>query len=128
MSNFLAKLMSQISFSKRPHPSNSLTIRRFVFWVRQNDGCQDLLFTFGAFAPRAEIFCIATITAVQQTHSLWIFVAGPPVFFVATNRPFFFYYGIGFAFLTTETHASVISQIYLYYWIPLFMIGSLTIL
>ena len=86
-----------------------------------------LLFTFGSFDPRAAIFALPLLLWYNR-QSIWTFVAGSAAFFAATNLPFFFYYGVGFAFITTETHASVISQMYLYDWIPLFSIASLTIL
>ena len=53
---------------------------------------------------------------------------GSAAFLTATNLPFFFYYGVGFALLQTQVHASVVSEIFLYDWIPLYSIAALAIL
>ena len=86
-----------------------------------------LLFAFGSFDPRAALLALPLLLWYNR-HSIWAFIAGSAVFLAATNLPFFFYYGVGIAFLKTETNASTVSQMYLYDWIPLYAITSLTML
>lgn len=85
-----------------------------------------LLFVFGSFDPRAAVFAIPLLLWYNR-HSLGKFLAGSAVFFAATNLPFFFYYGIGFSFLSTEVHGSIVSSMYLYDWLPLYAVGALTV-
>jgi hypothetical protein len=59
-------------------------------------------------------------------RSLWTFIGEAAAFLAATNLPFFFYNGIGPAFLATEAKASIVSQMYLYDWIPLYAIAALS--
>jgi len=86
-----------------------------------------LLFAFGSFDPRGALVAVPLLLWYNR-HSLWKFIAGSAAFLLATNLPFFFYYGAGFAFLKTETNASIVSQMYLYDWLPLYAIASLTML
>ncbi len=86
-----------------------------------------LLFAFGSFDPRGALVALPLLLWYNR-HSIWTFIAGSAVFLLATNLPFFFYYGIGFTFFKAETSASIVSQMYLYDWIPLYAITSLTML
>ena len=56
------------------------------------------------------------------------FIAAAAIFLTATNLPFFFYQGIGLTFLQTETRGSIISQMYLYDWLPLYAVAALSIM
>jgi hypothetical protein len=85
-----------------------------------------LLLAFGAFDPRVALFALPLLLWYNR-RSLWTFIGGFAAFLAATNLPFFFYNGIGFAFLATETKASIVSQMYLYDWIPLYAIATLSI-
>ncbi len=85
-----------------------------------------LFFAFGVFDPRSALFALPLLLWYNR-HTIWKFIAGSAGFLAATNLPFFFYYGIGFTFLLTETHASVVSQMYLYDWIPLYAIAAIAI-
>jgi hypothetical protein len=86
-----------------------------------------LLFTFGVFDPRVALFALPLLLWYNR-GSLWKFVGGSAAFLAASNLPFFFYKGVGLAFLTTELNASTVSQMYLYDWIPLYSIAALSIL
>lgn len=86
-----------------------------------------LLFAFGSFDPRAALFAVPLLLWYNR-HSIRKFIGGSAVFLLATNLPLFIYNGIGFAFLKTETSASIVSQMFLYDWIPLYAIASLTTL
>jgi hypothetical protein len=61
-------------------------------------------------------------------ESLPKFIGGTAVMLAATNLPFFLYGGIGEAFLNSVFSGHVISQMYLYEYIPLYAILSLTVL
>jgi hypothetical protein len=86
-----------------------------------------LLFTFGVFDPRAALFALPLLLWYNR-KAIWKFLGATAVFLAATNLPFFFYNGIGLTFLQTEMHGSVISQMYLYDWIPLYAVAALTIM
>ncbi|MGD0204301.1 MAG: hypothetical protein ABSC20_10400 [Candidatus Bathyarchaeia archaeon] len=104
-----------------------LLVGALYFGFAKKPWLSALLFAFGAFDPRGALLALPLLLWYNR-HSIWAFIAGSAAFLAATNLPFFFYYGIGFAFLKTETNGSVVSQMYLYDWIPLFSIASLTIL
>ena len=85
-----------------------------------------LLFAFGVFDPREALIALPLLLWYNRA-SLWKFVAGSAGFLAATNLPFFLYNGVGFSFLATETKASIVSQMYLYDWIPLYAVGALSV-
>jgi hypothetical protein len=85
------------------------------------------LFTFGALDPRAALFSLPLLLWYNR-HAIRKFIAGSAAFLAATNLPFFFYYGIGFALFQTNLRRSVVSDMTLYDWIPIFSIASLAIL
>jgi hypothetical protein len=84
-----------------------------------------LLFTFGILDPRAALFSLPLLLWYNR-HAIWKFIAGSAAFLAVTNLPFFFYHGVGFALFQTNFRASVVSQMILYDWIPLYSIAALT--
>ena len=111
-----------------------LTSSKQSFWLAlcilgspKNHGFQLYCSRSDSFDPRAALVALPLLLWYNR-HSIWTFIAGSAVFLLATNLPFFFYYGIGFAFLKATTNASIVSQMYLYDWIPLYAITSLTML
>ncbi|MGD0646265.1 MAG: hypothetical protein ABSA75_15340 [Candidatus Bathyarchaeia archaeon] len=85
-----------------------------------------LLFAFGSFDPRAALFALPLLLWYNR-QTIRQFIVGMVAFLLATNLPFFFYYGIGFTFLRTEISGNIISQMYQYDWIPLYSIAILSI-
>ena len=104
-----------------------LLVGALYFGFAKKPWLSALFFTFGIFDPRSALFALPLLLWYNR-HSIWKFIVGSAAFLAATNLPFFFYYGVGFAFLKTETNASIVSQMYLYDWIPLYSIAALTIL
>jgi YVTN family beta-propeller protein len=86
-----------------------------------------LLFTFGSFDPRGALFALPLLLWYNR-HSMRKFISGSAVFLLATNLPFFLYYGVGFAFLKATVSASTVSHMYIYDWIPIYAVASITIL
>jgi len=86
-----------------------------------------LLFTFGAFDPRAALLALPLLIWYNR-QVLTRFLAGTAVFLAASNLPFFFYHGIGFNFLHAELSGDIPYQMYPYDWIPLYSIAILTII
>ena len=86
-----------------------------------------LLFAFGFFDPRAALIALPLLLWYNR-HLMLKFLTGTAAFLAATNLPFFFYYGIGSAFLHAELNGNIMSQMYPYDWIPLFSIAALTIM
>jgi len=86
-----------------------------------------LLFAFGVFDPRAALSALPLLLWFNR-KAIWKFVAGEAIFLTATNLPFFLYQGIGFSFLRTVTRGSIVSQMYLYDWLPLYAVAALTIM
>jgi len=85
-----------------------------------------LLLTLGSFDPRCAILALPLLLWYNRAAVLK-FVAGATMFLAGSNLPFFFYYGVGFTFLTNGTRAYIFSQLYQYDWIPLYSIAALTI-
>ena len=85
-----------------------------------------LLFAFGAFDPRAALLALPLLLWYNRQKILQ-FITATVTFVLATNLPFFFYYGIGFAFLHAEVNGNIVSQMYQYDWIPLYAVAALTI-
>ena len=63
--DFLAKLLLRICLSKCPHPPNSPSSRRFVFWVRQKTMAVSVVVHVRLIRPTGRTSCIATATVVQ---------------------------------------------------------------
>ena len=104
-----------------------LLVGALYFGFSKKPWLSALLFTFGAFDPRAALFALPLILYYNR-HKLKQFIAGTIAFIVITNLPFFFYYGIGFTFLRTEVSGSIVSQMYPYDWLPLYVVAALTVM
>jgi hypothetical protein len=103
-----------------------LLVGALYFGYARKPWLSALLFTFGVFDPREALVALPLLLWYNRA-ALWKFIGGTAVFLAATNLPFFFYNGIGYAFLSTETKASIVSQVYLYDWIPLYAVAALGI-
>jgi hypothetical protein len=86
-----------------------------------------LFLTFGAFDPRIALVSLPLLLWYNR-KSLVKFIGGTAVLLAATNLPFFLYSGIGESFVSLVLKGSVVSQMYLYEYIPLYSIAALTIL
>jgi hypothetical protein len=106
---------------------NTLLVGALYFGFAKKPWLSVLLFTFGLFDPRA-LFPALPLLLWYNRQAIRKFIVGSAAFLAATNLPFFFYYGVGFAFLQAEISASVVSNFCLYDWIPLYSIAALTIL
>ena len=104
-----------------------LLVGAIYFGFSKKPWLSALLFAFGAFDPRVALFALPLLLWYNR-GSLRKFIGGSFAFLAATNLPFFLYNGVGFAFLSTETNAGTVSQMYLYDWIPLYAIAALSIL
>ncbi len=105
---------------------NTLLVGALYFGFAKKPWLSALFFTFGAFDPRCALFAVPLLLWYNR-QAWWKFIAGCAVFIAATNLPFFFYYDVGFIFLQSVVNAPVVSQMYLYDWIPLHAIGALSI-
>ena len=85
-----------------------------------------LLFTFGAFDPRAAIVAFPLLVWYNRQRILQ-FLGGSAAFFTVTNAPFFFYYGVGYSFLKTDFDSHIVSQLYQYDWIPIYAVVALSV-
>jgi len=85
-----------------------------------------VLFAFGTFDPRAALFSLPLLLWYNR-QTIIHFITAATTVLLATNLPFFFYHGIGFAFLHAEMNANIISQMYSYDWIPIYAVIALTI-
>ncbi len=106
---------------------NMLLVGALYFGFSKKPWLSALFFTFGAFDPRVALVA-APLLLWYNRHSLLKFVGGTAVLLAATNLPFFLYSGIGESFLSMVVTGSVVSQMYLYEYIPLYSIGALTVL
>ena len=105
----------------------ALLVGAVYFGFAKKPWLSALMFAFGVFDPRAALFSLPLLLWYNR-RMIWKFAIATTIFLAATNLPFFFYQGIGFNFLMTEVHGSVISQMYLYDWIPLYAIAALTLM
>ena len=85
-----------------------------------------LLFTFGLLDPRAAIAALPLLLWYNR-QEIRQFIIATTAFVLATNLPFFFYFGIGSTFLRMEMNSNVILQSYAYDWIPIYGVVALTI-
>ena len=106
---------------------NTLLVAALYFGFTKKPWLSALLFALGSFDPRCAIFAVPLLLWYNR-QEIWKFLAGTAAFLAATNLPFFFYHDIGATFLRTVVNGSVVSQMYLYDWIPLYAIASLTLL
>jgi hypothetical protein len=84
-----------------------------------------LLFSFGLLDPRAAIVALPLLLWYNR-QEIRKFIIAATAFILATNLPFFLYYGIGSTFLRTEMNSNIISQSYAYDWIPIYGVVALT--
>jgi hypothetical protein len=84
-----------------------------------------LLFSFGLLDPRAAIVALPLLLWYNR-QEIRKFIIAVTAFILATNLPFFLYYGIGSTFLRTEMNSNIISQSYAYDWIPIYGVVALT--
>lgn len=106
---------------------NMLLVGALYFGYSKKPWLSALFLTFGAFDPRIAIIA-APLLLWYNRGSLLKFVGGTAAFLVATNLPFFLYGGVGESFLKSVVSGSVVSQMYLYEYIPLYSILALTFL
>jgi hypothetical protein len=102
-----------------------LLISALYFAYTKKPWLSALLFAFGALDPRGALLALPLLIWYNR-HLILKFAAGTAAFLAATNLPFFFYHGIGFAFLNVEMNGNIASQMYRYDWIPLYSIAALT--
>lgn len=86
-----------------------------------------MLFALSSFDPRAALLALPLLLWYNR-QEIRRFIAVSITFVLATNLPFFFYYNIGYIFLSKEVNGNVISQLYAYDWIPLYSVAILTII
>ena len=103
-----------------------LLVGALYFGFAKKPWLSALMFAFGAFDPRAALLALPLLLWYNRQKILQ-FITATVTFVLATNLPFFFYYGIGFAFLRAEVNGNIVSQMYPYDWIPLYAIATLTI-
>jgi hypothetical protein len=106
---------------------NTLLVGALYFAFSKKPWLAALMFTFGAFDPRVALVA-APLLLWYNRQSLVKFVGATTVLLVATNLPFFLYSGIGESFLNLVVTGNVVSQMYLYEYIPLYSIMALTLL
>ena len=106
---------------------NMLLVGALYFGYSKKSWLSALFFTFGAFDPRVAIVA-APLLLWYNREALVKFVGGTAAFLAATNLPFFLYSGIGESFLNSVFSGHVVSQMYLYEYIPLYSILALTLL
>ena len=104
-----------------------LLIGALYFGFTKKPWLSALLFAFGAFDPRGALLALPLLLWYNR-QKLLQFIGSTVTFLLATNLPFFFYYGIGFAFLNEEVNGNIVSQMYQYDWIPLYAVAALTII
>jgi hypothetical protein len=106
---------------------NTLLVGALYFGFKKKPWLSALFLTFGAFDPRCSLFALPLLLWYNR-QSLKTFIGGAALLLAVTNLPFFFYEGVGFIFLDSVVHGSVVSQMYLYDWIPIFSTVALTLL
>jgi hypothetical protein len=104
---------------------NVLLVGAIYFGFKKKPWLSALFFTFGAFDPRCAFFALPLLLWYNR-QSVWKFIGGAAFFIAVTNLPFFFYHDVGFTFLQSVVNGSVVSQMYLYDWIPLYSVAALT--
>ncbi len=103
-----------------------LLIGALYFGFAKKPWLSALMFAFGTFDPRAALLALPLLVWYNRQKILQ-FTTATITFLLATNLPFFFYQGIGFAFLKTEVNGNIASQMYQYDWIPLYAVAALTV-
>ena len=103
-----------------------LLVAALYFGFTKRPWLSALLFAFSAFDPRAALIAFPVLLWFNRQKILQ-FAASSAAFILATNLPFFFYYGVGFTFLHTEMSGYVVSQMFAYDWIPIYAVAALSI-
>lgn len=103
-----------------------LLVGALYFGFTKKPWLSALLLTLGSFDPRSAILALPLLLWYNR-QSIVKFVVGASAFLAVFNLPFFFYYGIGFAFLKSEMSGYIVTQLYQYDWIPLYSIAALSI-
>lgn len=103
-----------------------LLISALYFAFSKKPWLSAFMFAFGAFDPRVALVALPLLLWYNR-QKIFQFITATVSFLLATNLPFFFYFGIGFAFLKTEVNGNIASQMYPYDWIPLYAVAALTI-
>lgn len=106
---------------------NTLLVGAIYFAYVKKPLISALFLTFAAFDPRTTLVALPLLLWYNR-GSIVKFIGGTVVLLLATNLPFFLYSGIGESFLSMVVRASVVSQMYLYEYIPLYAVGALTLL
>jgi hypothetical protein len=103
-----------------------LLVGALYFGFSKKPWLSALMFVFGAFDPRAALLALPLLLWYNRQKILQ-FISAIATFLLATNLPFFFYNGIGLAFLKTEVNGNIVLQMYQYDWIPLYAVAALTV-
>ena len=84
-----------------------------------------LFFSFGLLDPRATLVAIPLLLWYIR-QKMRRFILASVAFVSVTILPFFFYNGIGLAFLRMGLSINIIGQSYAYDWIPIYAVIALT--
>jgi hypothetical protein len=106
---------------------NMLLVGALYFGYTKKPIFSALFLTFAAFDPRVALVAVPLLFWYNR-KSLLKFVSGTAILLAATNLPFFLYNGIGESFLSLVVTGDVVSQMYLYEYIPLYSIAALTLI
>ena len=104
-----------------------LLVGALYFGFTKKPWLSALLFAFGAFDPRAALIALPLMLWFNR-QKIRTFLAASTGLILATNVPFFFYHGIGFAFFQAELNGNTISQMWPYDWISVYAVAALTII
>ncbi len=99
----------------------------FYFGFAKKPWSSAIFFALSAFDPRGSLIALPLLLWYNR-KGLWQFIAGSIAFITITNLPFFFYYNIGFTFLQKETNGNIVSQMYGYDWISVYVVVALSII
>jgi hypothetical protein len=107
---------------------NTLLVGALYFGYTKKPWLSALMLTFGILDPRSALFALPLLLWYNK-HAIRKFLLGAAVFIGATNIPFFFYHGVGFALFQSNFRPAVnLSEMILYDWIPFCSIAALTLL
>ena len=104
-----------------------LLVGALYFGYAKKPWLSALLFGIGSFDPRGALLALPLLLWYNR-GALRKFISGSAIVLVATNLPFFFYYGVGFSFLKEGLNGNIAIQMYPYDWIPIYSIATLTIM
>jgi hypothetical protein len=107
---------------------NTLLVGALYFGFAKKPWLSALMLTFGILDPRSALFALPLLLWYNRNDILK-FILGSAVFIGATNIPFFFYHGIGFALFQSNFRPAVnLAEMILYDWIPFCSVSALMIL